>query len=306
MSLPMIAWVSRTDGLKHLGSVIDVLSTEIDVFLSEGKDEINNFISSIRSRLVHFGKPSEVPTFTMWEELRPDLIYLGKAQQQIASICHTDSNKYDAKLLSNLNNKKAKTFDQIRDFFELKIKSLANQLFRKGDKRLMSPEAVARDFYDLVFFQVSEASKNKGASMEAFIKQFALLPTGIDGNLTLKDFKRIVTRQKKMAISVKPLGFKIEDVWPELKNNLMPSEIIIYEIRKSRKNALRASGSDLNDDYISSLVPYLDAVTVDKRTYEYLKQAEKRNPKISVFTKSIIKASDYNKLPEILKKYERG
>lgn len=81
----------------------------------------------------------------------------------------------------------------------------------------------------------------------------------------------------------------------------MPSEKIIYEIRRSRRSATRSIGSDLNDDYLASLLPYLDAVIVDKRVYGHIRQAKRRNPELSLFTKSIFKAAFYDQLQNILK-----
>lgn len=301
LSFPMIAWVWRADGRDDIGSVIDVLAAEIEVFLSGKQNKVDNFIDTIRSRLLHFGKPSDVPTFAMWRDLRPDLIALGKKQQQIASICHTSPNKYENKPLSVLNGKGIMTTEKAKQAYVSEIASLTNELLEKGDKRLSNPEAVAQDFCDIVFSQLVGVSNSKRSASEAFIEQFGFSPNEFQEGITLGEFRRIVTRRKQLDISARQLGLRIEDVWPKLRGRLMPSEEIIFEIRRSRRNAPRSSGSDLNDDYLASLIPYLDAVIVDKRTYEHIRQAKRRKPEISHFIKSIFKAGFYHQLPKILK-----
>jgi hypothetical protein len=301
LSFPMIAWIWRADGRSDLGSIVDILAAEIEMFLTGKQDKVDYFINSTRSRLLHFGTPSEVPTFAMWRELRPDLIALGKKQQRIASLCHTSPNKYENTPLSVLSGKGIMTSEKAKQACVSEIASLTNELLEKGDKRLSNPQLVAQDFYDIVFSQIMEASNSKKSASEAFIEQFGFSSNDFQEGITLGEFARIATRRKQLEISARQLGFRIEDIWPKLKDHLMPSEEIVCEIRRSRRKAPRSSGSDLNDDYLASLIPYLDAVIVDKRTYEHIRQAKRRKPELSCFMKSVFKVGFYYHLPKTVK-----
>jgi hypothetical protein len=299
MSFPIIAWIWRADGTNHLGSVADVLAAEIEVFLSG--DNLDHYINSTRSRLLRFGKPSDVQTFAEWRDIWLDLIALGKKQQHNASLSHTTPDKYDNEPLFARNDSGDMTFEKGEQIYSSEIESLTNELIEKGDKRLSNHEAVARDFFDVILFHLAEISRSKKSAPEAFIEQFGFSPNEFHKGITLGEFKRIVTRRKQLETSARQLGLRIEDVWPKLRHHVMPSEEIIYEIRRSRRNAPRASGSDLNDDYLASLIPYLDAVVVDKRTHEHLRQVKRRKPEISYFLKSIFKTCFYHELPQMLK-----
>jgi hypothetical protein len=152
--------------------------------------------------------------------------------------------------------------------------------------------------------QIAEKTEGGRSAFEVFFEQFGHKPNEFPKDVTLGVFKDAVVRREQLEISIQQLGLKSESVWPKLQSYRLPSEEVISEIRRSRKNATRASGSDINDDYLASLMPYLDAVVVDKRTYEYLMQAKKRNPRISTLIGSMVKVSSYNQLPSVLNEIE--
>ncbi len=301
MSFPMLAWIWRADGYNHLGSVVDVVSAEIQMFVSKQEMSKDEKRACVRSCMLRFGKPQDIPTLALWKELHPYCIALGKRQQEISSICHISSNEHDKTQLSELDSKSVMAKEQARQAYISEVSSVTNELIAKGDKRLDNPEEISRSFCDHVFSEVQGISKCKSKLSESFINHFGFSKCDLPDNATLSDFKKAVVRREQLEISVRQLGFNLDDVWYKLKNHLLPSEEIISEIRTSRKNAPRSSGSDINDDYLASLIPYLDAVLVDKRTHEYLRQAKIRNPRFFSSIKSIFKAGSYYQLPEILK-----
>jgi hypothetical protein len=204
--------------------------------------------------------------------------------------------------LSILKGKRTLSFEEAKHACQDDIHKHTQELIERGDKRLSKHEAevVAQVFSDTILSLFSGKKESGRSAYEAFFEQFGHNPNEFSKDVTLGEFKDVVYRRKKLEISIQQLGLKIESVWPKLQNYQLPSEKVISEIRRSRKNAIRASGSDLNDDYLASLMPYLDAVVVDKRTYEYLMQAKKRNPQISALIDSMVKVSSYNQLPSVL------
>ncbi|MDG4475470.1 hypothetical protein [Thiovibrio frasassiensis] len=299
-SFPMLAWIWRADGYDFLGSIVDVVSAEIQIFVSKQEMSKDEKRACVRSCMLRFGKPKDIPTLALWKELHPYCIAMGKRQQEISSVCHISSNEQDKTLLSELDSKSVMETEQARQAYISEVSSVTNELIAKGDKRLDNPEEISRSFCDQVFSEVQGISNCKSKLSESFINHFGFSKCDLPDNATLGDLKKAVVRRQQLEISVRQLGLNIDEVWPKLKNHLLPSEEIISEIRISRKNALRSSGSDINDDYLASLIPYLDAVLVDKRTYEYLRQASIRNPHLFSSIKSIFKAGAYYQLPEIL------
>ncbi len=303
LSLPFIAWVSRADRYENaIGSVVDVLAREINAFLSSDgiSTKSNEFVNAVRACLLQFGRPTQLP-MSSWRELRPDLIALGQREQEIASIQHTGEYKNDDALLSTLNSLVRRSPEEITHVCSIESVQLAHQLASKGDKRLGDTKELANLFYsDAVLPKIVGALLSEQPLLDAFICQFGFSPSDFSDCITLGDFSKAATRYNKLDISLRQLGIPIQDIWPKMKNVLLPSEEIISEIRISRRNALRASGSDLNDEYMASLAPYLDVVIVDKRTYEYIAQAKKRRPELTHFFKSIFKASEYHQIPVLI------
>ncbi|MDP1854262.1 MAG: hypothetical protein Q8L26_08700 [Candidatus Omnitrophota bacterium] len=303
LNLPHVAWIWKADGSNHIGSVVDVLAAEIKVYLSAECDAtVENLFSATRVCLLRFGAPSDIPTLKMWRELRQDMtaLGLGKKQQEVASILHARHDVNDNAPLSVLKDKLSLSSGEEKLAYQREVSTLKNELVTRGDKRLLDHQAVARDFCNDIFSNITEISKSSLNTYEAFAKQFGYTLKDLPEGITLGEFRDMAARRQQVAISTRQLGLEIESIWPRLKSHRLPSEEIIYEIRRSRRKAIRASGSDLNDEYITSLMPYLDAVVVDKRTHEYLRQAKKRNPHLPLLITSMLKVGSYRQLPRVL------
>ena len=299
-ALPHVAWIWAANGSDLIGSVVDVEAAEIQVHLSAKYDSVKKRCLATRDRLLRFGKLSEIPTIRLWRYLRPVAIYMGKNQQKIASIRHSKSNVNDNTPLSALKGKKPLSYEEAKQACQEEATKITQELIDRGDKRLSEHKAVAQDFSDKIFSLIAGKSKDGKSVFETFFEQFGYKPNEFPEDVTIGEFKYAADRRKKLGIAIQLLGLEIESVWPKLENYRLPSEEVISAIHNSRKNAIRASGSDLNDDYLASLMPYLDAVVVDRRTYEYLMQAKKRNPRISTLIGSMVKVSSYNQLPSVL------
>ncbi len=301
-ALPHVAWIWTANGSDFIGSMVDVQAAEIQVHFSAEYDSVKKRCLATRNLLLHFGKLSEIPTISLWRNLRPFAIGMGKEQQKIASIRHSKSNVNNDTPLSVLKDKRTLSYEEAKQACQEDMPKHTQEIVERGDKRLSKheAEAVTQVFSDKVLSHFSEKKESGRSAYEAFFEQFGHKSNEFPEDVTIGEFKYAADRRKKLGTAIQLLGLEIESVWPKLENYRLPSEEVISAIRNSRKNAIRASGSDLNDDYLASLMPYLDAVVVDKRTYEYLMQAKKRSPQISMFIGSMVKVSSYNQLPSVL------
>lgn len=300
LTFPYVAWIWTANGSDLIGSVGDVQAAEIQIHLSAKYDSIKKRCLATRNLLLRFGKPSEISTLSLWRNLRQYAIDMGKNQQEIASICHSKSDVDNDTPLSALKGKMTLSYEDAKQACQEEATKMTQELIDRGDKRLSKHDAVAQDFSDQIFPLITGESKHGRSAFEVLFEQLGYKSNEFPRDITIGEFQDAVVRRKQLEISIQLLGLKIETVWPKLQNYQLPSEKIISEIRRSRKNATRASGSDLNDDYLASMMPYLDAVVVDKRTYEYLMQAKKRNPQIAELIDSMVKVRTYNQLPSVL------
>ena len=63
---------------------------------------------------------------------------------------------------------------------------------------------------------------------------------------------------------------------------------------------MRVLGSNYGDGQLLRLALYVDAVEVDKRTYEYINQMRRNSPAMSPLLKNVFKSSNYEDIPNQL------
>lgn len=143
----------------------------------------------------------------------------------------------------------------------------------------------------------------EGTALDIFLASHDVPKSDISDRTTLEQFKQIARRRRLARVAVNQLGLDFESVWPKLRDAEIPSEIIQQTVRSARKAAHRASGSDLGDDYLVCLGPYVDAVIVDKRTHEFLTQGVRRDPYFRQMVGFFGKAASYKHLPAVLAAY---
>ena len=176
----------------------------------------------------------------------------------------------------------------------------------RGDPRLTDPNHTAREFVSTLASNLAEAMNRGGTAFDAFVDQHDVPRKDINGATTLRQFKQLARMRNLARIAVKQLGLNLDQIWPKLRDAKIPSEVIQETIRKARKTAPRASGSDLGDDYLACLAPYVDAIIVDKRTHELMTQGARRDPYFRKMVGFFEKAASYRQLPEILARHPGG
>lgn len=309
--LPQLAWIWRADGFDCIGSVADILAAEIKTYISQTSSVITkSFFFDVRNCFLHFGRFSDIKTLSDWRGLRPAMVALGNLEQNIASVRHITPNDNENIPLSALRNKALLTEEEQKYAYRNETLDVKNGLAIQGDKRLRDHDVIAKNFCDGIFSNIIGISQSEKVLDKAFIEHFGFNPEELPENITLGEFIDMAVYRKHLEAAARLLKIEFNSIWPRLKECRLPSEEIMNEIRKFRRKAskvseggigvLRASGSDLNDDYIASLLPYLDAIVVDKRIYEYLRQAMKQNPQLSKSMAIIAKVSSYQHLPHAL------
>lgn len=69
--------------------------------------------------------------------------------------------------------------------------------------------------------------------------------------------------------------------------------VIQSAVADHRPDSAEWKGSDLPDTYLACLSAYADVTYVDKRTYEALRQARPKLPKLAAIVRRVEKAADY-------------
>ena len=178
-------------------------------------------------------------------------------------------------------------------------KSLIEELKNNGDKKMLEIEKIADDF-------ISSIKLDKNISnilMREIIKQ--------NSEITDEEFDKIKNWEDLDCVSIFRGRLKnLSTFFSEsersqilnLKEKTCPTWLLWKELYKIRIKAQQASGSDINDGFLTGLCLYTDLTIVDKRTHEYLTQIKRKNKLLKEHICKFEKLSYYSKLLDYLPK----
>lgn len=304
-SFSQIAWIGRSYDQKMLGAIVDIFEAEVATIGKFPTIGFQGLREMVRSRLFQYGPPTDIAILHDWEYMHSTLEAMATREQEVASILHTEGRVNDDTEIGQLRNIRVNNPTAFEQPLLEEIAKVTEDLSRRGDSRLIDPDRTAREFVGMVGRDLAEAIQRGGTAFDAFLEQRDVPKNDITDNTTLGEFKRLARLRKLARVATTQLGVDLDMVWPNLRDAKIPSEILQQTIREARRSAPRASGSDLGDDYLVCLAPYVDAIIVDKRTHEFMTQAARRDPFIHEIAGFFTKAPSYEQLPEILVAHPR-
>lgn len=285
---------------------MDIFEAEVSAILASSIISPADIRRSVREKLVQYGSPTDIEVLNDWENLRPTLMAMAIREQEIASIVHTESTVNDDVPITQLRNLQIKNRGHFKQPLLDEIAKTTKDLTTRGDSRLTDPTHTAQEFISTVARNLLESINRGGNALDALAEQHDVPQKDITDTTTLREFKQLARMRSLAKIAVKQLELDLDHIWPKLRDTKIPSEIIQETIRKARKTAPRANGSDLGDAYLACLSPYVDAIIVDKRTHEFMTQGARRDPYFREMIGFFEKATSYRQLPEILNRYPAG
>jgi hypothetical protein len=302
-SFPQIAWLGSSYGSNILEALVDVFEAAIEAILASPDIDFPGICRSVKVKLVQHGPPTQIEFLNDWKHLHHALQATAIHEQEISSIAHTNHSAYDDTEISQLQKIRPKDQASFGRSLPVKIKTLAKDLTDRGDARLVDPNHTAQRFFNMISSRPVDALNLGGTAYDVFVASQDVPRGDISEKTTLRQFAKIARRRKLARVAVNQLGMDFDQAWPNLRDAKIPSEIVQETIRKARKTAPRASGSDLGDDYLACLAPYVDAITVDKRTHEFMTQGARRDPYFREMVGFFVKATSYKQLPAVLAAY---
>ena len=251
---------------------------------------------------MQYGPPTNIQVLNDWKWLHPALKSMAAHEQEVASIVHAKHSIHDDTEIARLKNIQIDRAAPNRPF-PAEIDQLSKELKNRGDPRLADPNRTAQYFFNRVSSHMTDALKFEGSAFDIFVTSLDVAPNDITDKTTLRQIKQIAWRRNLARVACDQLEIDLDQVWPKLRDAEIPSEVIQETIRKARKTAPQASGSDLGDDYLACLAPYVDAIIVDKRTHEFMTQGARRALYFRKMVGFFEKATSYRQLPEILARH---
>lgn len=283
------------------GSVLDLFAYEVSTVLSGDARDLEGIRQVVAGHLMscHTGEEAYNRIVPFRQHIREFAIQGQELQRELASISHLDIGGIGDMKLRELRQSQYREPDEIHDGAQWLLNDLQQRLRNQGDKRLKAPQALAKEFTAQRYRDVQEFYARGGDPALIVLEHLGLDPSAVDEEMTIDDIGSLGVFLKQLQVAcetldIPPLGVK--DVPPDL----CPSWRIKSALCKARKSVGRASGSDLNDSFLASLCCYVDVITVDKRTAEYLSQVRRRDRELDALMGTVLKVSSYSQLPEAL------
>jgi hypothetical protein len=167
--------------------------------------------------------------------------------------------------------------------------TLGNDIRQHGDKRITDPEGVAATFMADIYRRGISLTEHESPSLQ-ILAAFNIDLSEVAPETTIGQIGEWAVFRKKLS----RLNAVLQLPWNELKTGVreerIPSGIISLALARFRPRTSEWKGSDLTDSYLACLAPYSDLTLVDKRTYEGLRIARRKNKEVAKLIRRVDKA----------------
>ena len=208
--------------------------------------------------MLQFGAGSNIATLDLWQDFRAVVLKHMGREQEIASLVHVSRSNHAATPISSLKKRQLPDPRILHLLHSVEAVTVADQLAHRGDIRIKDPFKVALEFKVKLDTQLAQIVDRTTSSLDAFLQQFDISRSDIRDSTTLAEFEQLAQRRQHVRATSTRLGLDLDTLWLKTRHASIPSDTVIAAIRRSRSSAPRASGSDITDDYLAAIGPYLE------------------------------------------------
>lgn len=270
--LPMVAKLKTFSG-SQFGTVFDIDCHEIDAIVRHGLHSPAHIIQHVRGHCWDFLSGEELigEVDEFWEMTREMAFPLQDRSIELASLLRSgDPNIMNVKL-KDVPRKTFPSSKQGRAALSRLASSMASRLEKHGDQRLYDGRSTVEEFHRELADDLSEMAQSGDDSYSAITRFFGIDDQYLDGEMTvsdLGDLAHFVKILEKASGRLRLPRLSLSDIRP----GDCPSWSLKVRLRERQNTADRVKGSDLIDTHLAVLALYADAVHVDKRTNDHLRQ----------------------------------
>jgi hypothetical protein len=303
---PLLAYVKPMDGHRFPATIVDIAAREVRAVIS-GARTLNEVITKVRDDLFNVATGEELisnhPDDV--DMLRSQAIPQHDEQKIIASIARSDAGKNRHTKLKTMMAGHQRTATGRLQFAAKFQNRLKEQLMKHGDERLINADAVASEFALSMLTRIKGVPENDPFVVQRLLGLSGLSLSDVDPEMTVEDLGFLVNHRANLDIISDVLKRGRLSV-QEVPQDLCPSWRLRREILRRQNAAARVKGSNLTDGYLLGLAFYADAIEVDKRTLDFVRQIALSDPEIAQYVKHCIKCSTYADLPARLRACNPG
>lgn len=277
--LEMLAWVKPTQETLLPGSCLDIDLLEVRCVVEQQKPDHQAVVDSVRQTLWQVGGGGDLigQIDTFWDVMREAARWLGRDSKKTASIARSDPGSVRNCKLREIDGQPLKSLGQYQQAIKSLSADMTTQITQHGDKKLSDADAVARNFYEEIQFDMGRLSSASGDALTTILSFFGMSREDVTLDMTIGEvsdlwhFRQHLKLLQRRNMQGQPFGPK--DVLPEQ----LPSWTFRHQLSRAQNMANRVEGSNLIDTRLAGLALYTEFVEVDKRTAEYLRQLKRRH-----------------------------
>jgi hypothetical protein len=278
-ALPLIAWVRPYRGNWFIGGLADIVLYELHAVVHDSQRGWTAIIESVQPKLLETGVGEDMfPDDTLWTLVRAHARKSSDNQKYIASIARIDLAGVESTKLHEYGPLPGLPYlDAEAEEREAKqfARNLERELVEHGDKRL-STDAAAIAFTRRVLTDLSQVKAVGGDPYKAILDVHGVPRELAKPDMTVGELGELaifVAHLRQLGTTLRPpVQVSVLDVPPDS----LPSFVLERAMRHEQYQAHRASGSDLGDTHIAVLGFYIDAVEVDKRTFNHIEAIRRK------------------------------
>lgn len=292
-ALPFVAYMRFPSHAPHCGSIIDVLSAEVTAIIN-GETTLKGVRDHARKLLIQTGTGENIigSEAGVWDVIRQELL-LRKNQTKLIAATRRMSLFDDRKTIGELVKGSIRTAEDQEIRFSIMGAEVLDHIKNRGDPVIADPHVMASDFMGAV----KSLKVPEGIDVRSLL-EFSLISQGVDLEeihdedvlADLKDLGIFRTRLKVIAENINVPFDKLKIV----NMRILPSWQTQHLIERFGQDRKRRPGSDIADECLSALAPYVDELFVDKRTAEDFRRLKNRPEMIISLLGIVRKSANYD------------
>jgi hypothetical protein len=302
-SLPFLAWIATKSHPPDIGSIVDVLVSEVAAAIANPTWQSLEIRDAVKRELLRFGTGDDAlrPCGDAWFSIRPKLWEQEARQREISSISQAATLDRSDEPLSNLLDGSVRTVAEARRNLNVLGDVLKQELQERGDRRLPDLDQVIASFLTETFQSAGALNDGKAQPIDRFLGSLGIERGELNPGGKLNEILELAHFRQQLRIAAEKLMIPWETLCRSVSMERIPSWVVQRAVRRHRALAAEAQGGDLTDNYLLCLGLYADLTVVDKRTKENHRRASQKEPGSMSLLNRIERVSNYEAVLELVR-----
>jgi hypothetical protein len=296
-TLPVVAWIAPA-GTAGVGAITDLMACEVKSALHDPASDVFGVRDRTAPVAIRYGSGEEAlagldtaPT-THLQEFRRQ----AERHRSIVAISRTMDFGVSGTRIVDLARRPIRSQVEADQILNRMQTQLTEAVKSRGDKKISDPNVVASDFYRSVRDSAAAFYNTAANPVLTFLKAMGLDPSEITETMTVGNATDIIQFRQHLRIASEIIGISYDTLKTSVRPEQIPSWIIQQGLARHHQKLNRHDGSELADNFLVCLAPYVETCTVDKRTRENVTRAGRFITEFKELTSSVTKAARYTEV----------